>query len=189
MATRKAWPFALGFLFLWATLAATGAMAQTTIREGRKISPDNPKLVLLYAPKRIVPPNDLPVYVSVKAGEANLKEIVWSFESPPYGEISFGAYRIKPGEEKEVSGHFTLSTFDAISSGTLSNTQDLFVYIKIWARDVDGRISREGSFDITLDILAPKKFPPPKSNLRFARNFGVIEGRIVPPISDASEIP
>ena len=82
-----------------------------------------------------------------------------------------------------------MSTFDAISSGTLSNTQDLFVYIKIWARDVDGRISREGSFDITLDILAPKKFPPPKSNLRFARNFGVIEGRIVPPISDASEIP
>ena len=76
MATRKAWPFALGFFFLWATLAATGVMAQTTIREGRKISPDNPKLVLLHAPKRIVPPNDLPVYVSVKAGEANLKEIV-----------------------------------------------------------------------------------------------------------------
>ena len=143
----------------------------------------------MHAPKRIVPPNDLPVYVSVKAGEADLKEIVWSFESPPYGAISFGAYRIKPGEEKEVSARFTLSTFDAISSGTLSNTQDLFIYIKIWARDVDGRISRVGSFDITLDILAPKKFPPPKSSLTFARNFGVIEERIVPPISDASEVP
>ncbi|MDP6085584.1 MAG: hypothetical protein QGF68_05965 [Nitrospinota bacterium] len=189
MATRKAWPVALRFFFLWMTIAATGAMAQTTIRKGRKISPDGPKLVLLHAPKWIVPPNDLPVYVSVKAGEADLKEIVWSFESPPYGEIAFGAYRIKPGEEKEVSGHFTLSTFDAIRGGTLSNTQDLYVYIKILARDVDGRISRVGSFDITLDILAPKKFPPPKSNLRFARNFGVIEGRIVPPVSDASEVP
>ncbi len=189
MATRKAWAFTLGVFFLWITIAATGAMAQTTIRKGRIISPDGPKLVLMHAPKRIVPPNDLPVYVSVKAGAADLKEIVWSFESPPYAEVSFGNYRIKPGEEKEVSGHFTLSTFDAIHSGTLSNTQDLYVYIKIWARDVEGRISRVGSFDVTLDILAPKKFPPPKSNLTFARNFGVIEGRIVPPISDGSNVP
>ncbi len=186
MAIRKAWPVASGLFFFWTAVAATAAIAQTTIREGRTVSPDSPKLVLLHAPKRIVPPNDLPVYVSVKAGAADLKEIVWSFESPPYAEVSFGNYRIQPGEEKEVSGHFTLSTFDAIRSGTLSNTQDLYVYIKIWARDVEGRISRVGSFDVTLDILAPKKFPPPKSNLTFARNFGVIEGRIVPPISDAS---
>ena len=187
MTIKRTWLVVLALFFFVGTLTATAAMAQNKIRDGRTVAPNAPKLVLLHAPKRIVPVEDLPIYVSVKAGEADLKEIVWSFENPPYSDISFGAYRIKPGEEKEVTGHFTLSTFDALRTGTISNTEDLVLYIKVWARDVEERISQVGYFEVILDSLAKKDFSPPDSNMSFAKNFGVIEGRIVPTVSDGSE--
>ncbi|MFQ5913628.1 MAG: hypothetical protein ACE5JS_10630 [Nitrospinota bacterium] len=173
-------------LALFLVVGASVAAAQIIIQQGQAVAPDAPKIVLLHAPKKILPARNLPVYLSVKAGEANLKEIVWSFENPPYSDEAFGSYRIKPGEEKEVTGHFVLSTFDALRSGTLSNATDLLVYIKIWARDVQERSSQIGYFEVILDPLASKEFPPPNMNLNFAKNFGIIEGRIVPPIGDSS---
>ena len=184
MALRRLWVIALGLHFALGFLPVTAALGQTTIQDGQTVSPNAPQLVLLDAPGRIQPPYSLPVYVSVKAGNADLKEIVWSFDNPPYSDIAFGTYRIKPGEERGVSGHFRLSTLDALDSGTLSNTQDIYIYIKIWARDVNDQISKVGTFVVTLDLQAPRAFPPPQSNLSFAKNFGVIQGRIVPPVSD-----
>ena len=188
MVFRKVWVLALGFSVVLAALGGSVTVAQTTIQNGKKVSANAPKLVLLNGPERIIPGWSLPVYVSVKAGESNLKEIVWSFESPPYGEAAFGHYRIKKGEEREVTGQFRVSTFDAIRRGTLSNFHHLYVYITIWGRDVDERISEMGEFTLTLDLQGPETFPPPNSNMDFSKRLGTIEGRIIPPVSDGSRI-
>jgi hypothetical protein len=187
MAIRRLWVIALGLFFSLGLLPITAALGQTTIQNGQTVAPNAPQLVLLHAPGLIQPPYSVPVYVSVKAGNADLKEIVWSFDNPPYSDVAFGSYRIKPGEEREASGHFRLSTHEALQSGTLSNAQDVYIYIKIWARDVNDQISKVGTFVVTLDLQAPRAFPPPQSSLSFAKNFGVIQGRIVPPVSDGSE--
>jgi len=184
MTISRSWVIALGLLFSLGISPVTAARGQTTIQDGQRVVSNAPQITLLHAPSLIPPPYSLPVYVSAKAGDADLKELVWSFENPPYSDTAFGSYRIRPGEEREVSGHFKLSTLEALESGTLSNTQNLYIYIKIWARDVNDRISKVGEFVVTLDLQAPRSFPPPRSEMSFAKNFGVIQGRIVPPISD-----
>lgn len=186
MRHRRGWAVAASLFVAVGVLPASVALAQVTIRQGRAVAPNAPQIILLHAPTRIQPAQDLPVYVSAKAGDADLKEIVWSFENPPYSDTAFGSYRIQPGEEKEVAGYFTLSTFRALEGGTLSNTQNRLIYIKIWARDVQDRSGQVGYFEVTLDLQAQKDLPPPSSTLRFAKNFGVIEGRIVSPIGDGS---
>ncbi len=187
MAIKRSWTVIVGLFFSLAILPATEGSGQTTIQNGQRVVPDGPQLVLLHAPSRIQPPYSLPIYVSAKAGKADLQEIVWSFDNPPYSDIAFGSYRIEPGEEREVSGHFRLSTLEALDSGTISNTQNTYIYIKIWSRDVNDQISEIGNFTVILDLQASRSFPPPQSNLSFAKNFGVIQGRIVPPVSDGSE--
>ena len=188
MACRKVWALALGFSVILTVLGGSATVAQTTIQNGKKVSANAPKLVLLHGPERIIPGRSLPVYVSVKAGESPLKEIVWSFESPPSGEVAFGRYRIKKSEEREVTGQFRVSTFDAIRRGTLSNFHHLYVYITIWGRDEDDRISKMGEFTLTMDLQGPETFPPPNSNIDFSKRLGTIEGRIIPPESGGSHI-
>lgn len=169
-------------------MGAGTASAQTysgQIRE--RVSPlGAPSFAAFHAPERIIPGFYLPIFVAVKAGEGDLKEIGWSLYCCAQRVYEGGTYYIKAGEEKEVEGRFYLNTLSVLRHGNLFFHSGLVLYLNIWAVDRAGRVSEKKYFDVTLDPLAPRVFAAPGDGRTYARDMGVITGDIHYPAGDGS---
>ena len=175
-------------LLLGGMLLSMPAWAQTystQIRE-RAPSPSGPSFVSFLAPERIIPGSYLPIYVAVKAGESDLKEIGWSLYCCASRVWEGGAYYVRTGEEKELEGRFYLNTLPVFRHNNAFFASGLVLYLSVWAVDREGRSSERKYFDVTLDPWGPKVFPAPKDGRTYARELGIITGDIHYPAGDGS---
>lgn len=168
-------------------MGAGTALAQTDSAQIReRVSPlGAPSFAAFHAPERIIPGFYLPIFVAVKAGEGELKEIGWSLSCCATRVHEGGAYRVQAGEEKGLDGRFYLNTLPVIRH-TPFFASGLVLYLSIWAVDRAGRVSEKKYFDVTLDPLAPRVFAAPRDGRTYARDMGVITGDIHYPAGDGS---
>lgn len=140
--------------------------------------PGAPAFLAFRAPEQVAPGFSVPVYLAVKAGESDLKEIGWSFQCCAARVLTGGAYHVHLGEEKELAGFFDLNTLSAIRHDNPFRASGLVLRVSVWAVDRAGRRSEVKSFDVTLEPGAPKTLPPPADGRSYQRNMGQITGDI-----------
>lgn len=179
---RKA--FAISGSLLIFVGVASAQTYSTQIRE-RLPALGAPSFTAFHAPERIVPGYYLPIYVGVKAGQSDLKEIGWSLSCCANRVHEGGAYYVRTGEENEVDGKFYLNTLPVIHHRPFF-ASGIVLYLSVWAVDREGRPSERRYFDVTLDPGAPKVFPAPKDGRTYTRDMGVITGDIHYPAGDGS---
>ncbi len=168
----------IGFLLIFTGVASAQTYKTYSPQiQVRATRPGAPSIVTFQAPERIIPSHHLPVYVAAKAGDSDLKDIVWNFYCCG-SQYEGGAYHVKEGEGEDLDGKFFINTLSVLNYGSPFRAAWLVLHLSVWAVDQEGRSSEKIFFDVTLDPTAPDTFPPPEDGRTYAKDFGDIKGHI-----------